>query len=84
MLKDAAQFLKESGIDIEAIRVDYHESGDEKLHKIHPVPSLYHDVLKKYLKREWDDIAEQKSSLEQEKKFTNPLSERGKELDDQS
>ena len=84
LLKDAAQFLKESGIDIETIRVDYHESGDEKLHKIHPVPSLYHDVLKKYLKREWDDIAEQKSSLEQEKeKFADSISEKEKELDDQ-
>ena len=84
LLQDAAQFLRESGIDIETIRLDYHESDDEKLHKIHPMPSLYHDVLKEYLEREWNDIVEQKSSLEQEKrKFAASISEKEKELDDQ-
>ena len=84
LVQDAAKFLMESGIDIEEIRVNYHETDDENLHKIYPLPSLYHDVLKEYLEREWNDIVEQKSSLEQEKgEFAASISEKEKELDDQ-
>ena len=85
LLQNAAQFLREAGIDIEEVRVDYykrdgknfrdiflkdslnhdvHESDDEKLHKIYPLPSLYHDVLKKYLEKEWDDIANREEVME--------------------